>query len=33
MKNIQVCFIDDLIHEKMKHDNVYYINITPIKTM
>tara|TARA_Y100000816_G_C26091140_1_gene576648 strand:- start:336 stop:1142 length:807 start_codon:yes stop_codon:yes gene_type:complete len=27
--NIQVCFIDDLIHEKMKHDNVYYINITP----
>ena len=27
--NVQVCFIDDLIHEKMKHENVYYINITP----
>ena len=25
----QICFIDDLYHKKMDHDNVYYIQIEP----
>lgn len=28
-KNSQICFLDDVYHEDMKNDNVYYINIHP----
>jgi len=27
--NSEICFLDDVYHEKMKNDNVYYINIKP----
>tara|TARA_B100000900_G_scaffold61011_1_gene46445 strand:- start:1634 stop:2422 length:789 start_codon:yes stop_codon:yes gene_type:complete len=27
--NTKVCFIDDIYHEEMIHDNVFYINIEP----
>lgn len=29
LTNYEICFIDDLIHKKMIHSNVFYINITP----
>jgi len=25
----EICFIDDVMHEGMKHQNVYYINVKP----
>lgn len=28
-ENSQLCFIDNIEHEKMKHDNVYYIRLKP----
>ena len=28
-ENSQICFLDDVYHSDMKHDNVYYINIKP----
>lgn len=27
--NTQVCFFDDVMHDSMKHENVYYINVKP----
>ena len=27
--NAEICFIDDVYHPKMVHDNIYYINIKP----
>lgn len=30
-KNTNICFIDDVEHKGMIHDNVYYINILPYK--
>lgn len=29
LQNYKICFIDDLIHNKMIHSNVYYIHIPP----
>ena len=29
LSNYRICFIDDLIHKKMIHNNIYYINIPP----
>ena len=28
-KNIEICFIDDVYHDGMNNDNVYYINVKP----
>lgn len=30
-KNTQICFLDDVYHENMDNDNVYYINVQPYK--
>lgn len=27
--DVEICFIDDLFHEKMENDKVYYINVKP----
>lgn len=29
--NTQICFLDDVLHDDMKHDNVYYINVKAYK--
>lgn len=29
LKNYKICFVDDLIHKKMIHQNVFYINVPP----
>lgn len=28
-ENAKICFLDDVYHEQMEHDNVYYINVQP----
>jgi hypothetical protein len=31
-KDAKICFLDDLQHDEMIHDNVYYINVKPYIT-
>lgn len=30
-KNTEICFLDDLYHEGMDNENIYYINVKPYK--
>jgi hypothetical protein len=32
IQEMDICFIDDLYHEKMNHDNVFYIQLKPFKS-